>query len=446
MIWGAFKVSAMRQLYPIALTLLVLISLPLSACIDTATGTPNPAPVEETPDEFTDSPSEETPPIEDPADEPPGEEPPAEDTLGEDAERADLRLETAARGFSLPIYVTNAGDGSERLFVVEKIGRIKVVKDGEVLPTPFLDISGLITEGSERGEVGLLGLAFHPDYAENGFFFVNYTDSAGDTRVVRYTVSSSPDVADAGSAQLVLTFGQPASNHNGGHLAFGPDGMLYIATGDGGSTPQAAQQLDTLLGKILRLDVDGGIPYVVPSDNPFIFIDDTDARPEIWALGLRNPWRFSFDAETGDMFIGDVGQNRREEISFQSANSEGGENYGWDITEGGLCYPSGDVAIPENCDVDGLTLPIISYDREAGVSVTGGYVYRGEAIPSLRGDYLYGDFGSGRVWAAQPGESGWTSEEVLQEGQSLASFGEDEQGELYVVNLGAGSILKVVAD
>ena len=259
-------------------------------------------------------------------------------------------LQTVVEGLDFPVWLTSP-PGDPRLFVVEKGGRVVIVENGAVLPTPFLDLRGQVSTGSEQG---LLSLAFHPGYSSNGRFFVNFTDTAGDTRVVEYRVSpGDPGRADPGSARVVLAIEQPFANHNGGLVLFGPDGMLYVGMGDGGSggDPQGnGQNLGALLGKMLRIDVDGAQPYAVPDDNPFV--DTAGARPEVWAYGLRNPWRFSFDRDTGDLYIADVGQNRVEEVNAVSG-AGGGLNYGWNVMEGTRCFEPG-----EGCDQDGLTLPV----------------------------------------------------------------------------------------
>ena len=347
----------------------------------------------------------------------------------------EVRLEPVVTGLNQPLDLVNAGDGTGRLFVVEQAGRVRVLQNGTLTNEPFLDISDK-TEGG--GEQGLLGLAFHPDYVDNGLFYVNYTDLQDNTVVAEYQVSADPARADADSETVLLTIPQPYRNHNGGDLAFGPDGYLYIATGDGGSGGDpldSGQSLDTHLGKLLRIDVNGGdaaggTPYAVPADNPFV--NTAGALPEIWAYGLRNPWRFSFDRDTGDLYIGDVGQNAFEEIDFQNADSAGGENYGWNVMEGFHCYNA------DSCDESGLVLPIAEYPHSEGKSVTGGYVYRGAAIPELVGQYVYGDFGSGRVWRAQQQNGEWTSELLLESGLNIAGFGTDEAGELYVVAINGG--------
>jgi len=339
-----------------------------------------------------------------------------------------IELEPVATNLDQPVAITHADDGSARLFITLKGGRIVIYDGIAILPTPFLDISALVSTVSEQG---LLGVAFHQDYAANGFFYVNYTDTTGATVVARYSVSNDPNLADQSSAQILLTITQPYQNHNGGQLQFGPDGYLYIGMGDGGSGGDPgnnAQDPTTLLGKMIRVDVDGSAPYTVPADNPFL--GDPAAKPEIWAMGLRNPWRFSFDRVTGDMFIADVGQNDREEVNFQPSNSPGGENYGWRRMEGTQCYN------PSTGCYDGtLTLPVLEYSHSAGCSITGGYRYRGFRNPGLEGVYFYGDFCSGRVWGAQDDERGtWTGSELLDTNLQITTFGEDEDGEIYLAH------------
>ncbi len=346
-------------------------------------------------------------------------------SLGEVPEM--LELEEVASGLARPVALTHAGDGSGRRFVVLQEGRIVIHDEDGTGATPFLDISDRV---SCCGERGLLGLAFHPRYRDNGFFFVNYTDPGGDTRVSRFSVGNDPDRADPGSETEVLAFGQPFGNHNGGDLAFGPDGFLYIASGDGGSggDPQNnGQALDTRLGKILRVDVDG-LPFAIPPANPFA--GQGGALEEIWAYGLRNPWRMSFDRQTGDLFIGDVGQGAREEVNFQPAASDGGENYGWRRMEGTACFnPS------SGCNDGSLTLPVLEYGHDQGCSVTAGYRYRGEASSALEGVYFFGDFCSGRIWGATPAADGsWSMVELLDTDLAVSSFGEDEAGEIYVLD------------
>lgn len=345
-----------------------------------------------------------------------------------------LALTEISRGLKQPIFLTHANDGSQRRFVVEKAGTIRTLPANDL----FLDITDRV--GSGGSEQGLLGLAFHPRFADNGYFYVNYTDSVGDTVIARFSALGGAS-GDAASETVILTATQPARNHNGGMLAFGPDGYLYLGLGDGGGSRDRygnAQKLTTLLGKILRIDVDAAAPYAIPADNPFI-TDDT-ARPEIWAYGLRNPWRFSFDRETGDLYIGDVGQNRFEWLLYQPATSPGGENYGWPTLEGQSCLDGDD------CDRSGLTEAIYSYPHAQGCAITGGYVYRGAQFPALQGVYLFGDYCSGRIWTMQRAVDGaWVVNEALDSDASISSFGEDEAGELYVTDYGTGVVYQVVA-
>ena len=347
-----------------------------------------------------------------------------------------VTLELVAEGFSAPVNLTTRPGEASPLFVVEQGGIIRTVREGTVDPTPFLDLTDRVGTGGERG---LFALAFHPDHASNGYVFVHYTDVGGDTRVSRFRVTGDPAVVDPASETILLTVEQPFANHNGGHIAFGPDGHLYVALGDGGSggDPQGnGQDRSTLLGALLRLDVDGDAPYV-PVDNPFV--DDPEARDEIWAFGLRNPWRFSFDRETGDLWIGDVGQNRREEIDWQPAGGPGGENYGWNVMEGTECYDAGE------CDRTGLSLPLHDYatGSDGTCSVTGGFVYRGSAIPDLRGRYLFADFCGGWVRAlARDGDEVADVTTLLTGLARVTSFGEDGEGELYVLEIG-GNVWRV---
>lgn len=359
-----------------------------------------------------------------------------------------LRLEPVADGLAAPVFVGNAGDGSGRLFIIEKHGAIRIWSGGALLPQPFLDISDRV--GSSGTEQGLLGLAFVPDYTRSGWFVVNYTDKNGDTVVARYHTTSDPNVADPKSEFALLKENQPAPNHNGGMLAFGPDGYLYAGLGDGGGagdTYHNGQNMQTLLGKIVRLDVtsDPSGPYRVPTDNPWVDKSylGQPVRAEIWATGLRNPWRFSFDRQTGDLWIGDVGQNTYEEVDLVKAAGKrlaGGENFGWPIMEGMHCYRNG-----TTCSRDGLALPVAEYPHQDGsCSVTGGYVYRGTQFPVLQGLYFYGDYCSGRIWTLRPnGKGGWQGEVALDSGLAISSFGEDEIGELYVADLG-GAVYRLV--
>jgi len=349
------------------------------------------------------------------------------DTTAEPEPAEGLALEMVPSGFEAPVHLA-APAGDPRLFVVEQPGRIRIVRRGRVLPEPFLDVRDQV---SYRGERGLLSVAFHPRYASNGRFYVNYTDPSGDTRVVRYTVSRDPDRADPGSARTLLTVDQPYANHNGGHILFGPDGMLYIGMGDGGSggDPQNhAQNRADLLGDLLRIDVDRGEPYAIPPDNPFI--GRPRMRPEIWAWGLRNPWRLCFDPEGRFVYIADVGQNRREEVSVADAR-RGGLNYGWNVWEGTRCFRrDGD------CDTTGMTMPVVEVEQPRGCSITGGHVYRGRAMPKLVGHYFYSDYCAGWIRSFR-----WNGTAVTEHrewkglaGGSVSSFGEDGAGELYLVS------------
>jgi glucose/arabinose dehydrogenase len=349
-----------------------------------------------------------------------------------------IRLKPLMKGLNAPVALVAPGDGSLRLFVVEQGGIIRIWKEDRLFRKPFLDIRSRVTSG---GEKGLLGLAFHPRFRENGRFFVNYTSRAGGlhTVVSEFRTRRDPNEADRLTERILLTIPQPYGNHNGGQLAFGPEGALYIATGDGGAgnDPHGhAQNPGSLLGKILRIDVDTGgedRPYGIPPDNPFLA--HRDAAPEVWAYGLRNPWRFSFDPVTGRLLAGDVGQNAREEIDIIRR----GRNYGWNVTEGSICTPGVNLA----CDPSRYELPMWDYPRPEGSVVIGGHVYRGSSIPALCGVYLYADFGNGRIFGLRYDGSGVTGHsKLLSTHYSISSFGQDEDYELYVVDLG-GNILKV---
>jgi glucose/arabinose dehydrogenase len=352
-----------------------------------------------------------------------------------------IQLKPILSGLNSPVAITHAGDGTGRLFITLQVGKIFIYDGLQMLPTPFMDIGSLITTGSERG---LLSVAFHPNYSATGFLYINYTDLNGDTAIARYKVSADPNVVDNTSAAILLTILQPSTNHNGGQLQFGPDGYLYIGTGDGGFSGDPAnnaQNINSLLGKILRINVDAGSPYAIPPNNPFV--GNQNAKPEIWALGLRNPWRFSFDRLTGDLLIADVGQDNYEEVDFQQASSGGGENYGWRLMEGTHCFNS-----DPDCNDGSLTLPVIEYDHSLGnCSITGGYRYRGVLFPSFTGIYFYADFCSGTIWGASQNAPGhWTIEEMLNTGLLITTFGEDEDGELYLAHYSAtdGAIYKVI--
>ena len=333
-------------------------------------------------------------------------------------------------GLNRPVGFTNAGDGSGWLFVLEQEGLIRIVQDQELLAEPFLDIRDRV--GSNANEQGLLGLVFHPQYTQNGYLYVNYTDQNGGTVIARFSISADPGLADPESEVRLLQIPQPYGNHNGGALAFGPDGYLYIGTGDGGSggDPQGnGQSLDTLLGKILRIDVDNGDPYTNPVGN---------LKGEIWAYGLRNPWRFSFDRLTGDLYMGDVGQGDWEEIDYWPAGNPGGANFGWNFREGAHPFAG---SPPVGLD---LIDPVVEYDHSLGISVTGGVVYRGAALPGYNGIYLYGDYGSGRVWGLFPDlDGGWKNQILFESGANITSFGEDEDGEVYLVDH-KGFVFKLV--
>jgi glucose/arabinose dehydrogenase len=346
-----------------------------------------------------------------------------------------LRARAVVAGLSNPLFLT-APAGDARLFVVEQPGRIRIVEDGALRPAPFLDIAARVGSGGERG---LLGLAFHPRYAENGLLYVNYTDRAGDTRIERYRVSADRDVADPGSATLILGVAQPFANHNGGMLAFGPDGMLYVALGDGGSGGDPlgnARNLNALLGKLLRLDVDGGTPYGVPPGNPYA--GQAGRRGEIWASGLRNPWRFAFDAGAGRLYVADVGQGRAEEVNVVPL-AAAGVDYGWNVLEGTGCYAAA------SCDRTGLQLPVLEYEHAGGAcSVTGGFVYRGTdaALAELRGSYFYADYCAGWVRSVRVAADGTPTEQrswPLGDLGSVLSFGEDAARRLYVLS-GNGTV------
>jgi glucose/arabinose dehydrogenase len=360
-----------------------------------------------------------------------------------------LGLEPVVDGLDRPVFVTHAGDGS-RLYIVEKGGTIRLLANGQMVPRPFLDIRDrVLSRGSEQG---LLGLAFPPDFGRTGVLFVNYTGLSGDTVVSRFSVTGDVDLADPASEFQVLGIDQPAANHNGGNLVFGPDGYLWIGTGDGGGANDRygnGQAPQTLLGKMLRLDVmsDPRQAYTIPPDNPWVNAEwnGQDVRDEIWAVGLRNPWRYSFDRETGDLWIADVGQNEYEEIDVVRSGAggriEGGLNFGWPIMEGLHCFPDS-----ATCVRDGLVAPVMEYQHgEDGCSVTGGYVYRGAAIPALAGAYVCGDYCSGRIWALTQGAGDvWQVLLLLESGLSISSFGEDESGELYVADLQGGTVHRLV--
>ncbi len=381
---------------------------------------------------------------------------------------ASVSLVLIENGLSSPVHITHAGDGSGRQFVVEQGGRVRILQNGILVNTPFLDIRGRVRAPGDPGaggEEGLLSIAFPPGYGSGkNHFYVYYTNLNSDIRISRFYLTADANIADPDKEDLILIIPHPGeTNHNGGQLFFGPDEYLYIGTGDGGGGDDPddnAENPGVLLGKLLRIDVEpdatspgngpekvflpviagsGSVPYTIPPDNPFLSLPGY--LPEIWALGLRNPWRFSFDRQTGDLYIGDVGQDRQEEIDFQEAGV-GGQNYGWDIMEGELCNEP-----PSNCDMTGLTLPVQVYANPSlGRSVTGGYVYRGPTYPSLQGIYIYADYVSGRIWGLQfnsmTGE--WENQELTDTSRAISSFGEDQAGDLYLTDLNTGEVYKIV--
>ncbi len=362
-----------------------------------------------------------------------------------------IGLELVADGLSSPVHVTHAGDNSGRLFVIEQAGKVRVIKHGVLLASPYLTIT---TQVVCCGEQGLLSIAFDPDFQATRTFYLNYTDLAGNTVIERYTVAdAAADVANVVSHNVVLTIDQPEANHNGGQLQFGPnDNYLYIGMGDGGGGGDQhgplgnGQNPAVLLGKMLRINVRGVPTYTIPATNPFT--QTAGYRPEIWALGVRNPWRFAFDRATGDLFIGDVGQNCWEEIDHQAANSAGGQNYGWRQMEGLRPFNVNNFFDCLQAPVmpAGLTLPVAVYGRDQGSAVVGGYVYRGQQYPQLTGFYFYADEGSGRIWALErTAPNTWASTEKLNSPYNISSFGEDQPGEIYLASYGTGEIYQLVS-
>ncbi len=353
-----------------------------------------------------------------------------------------IGFERVATGFSDPVDIASANDGTNRLFIVEQRGVIRILNsDGTVETTPFLNIDPLVSSGGERG---LLGLAFHPNYSSNGYFYVNYTDNSGDTRVVRYTVSGgNPNIADATSASQILFVDQPFPNHNAGDLEFGPDGYLYIPLGDGGSggdPGNRSQNTTLLIGKLLRIDVDSGSPYAIPADNPFV--GNASVEDEIWGIGLRNPWRFSFDRMTGDIWIGDVGQNAWEEVHYTPASSSGGENYGWRCYEGNATFNTSGCGAASN-----YYFPVFVYPHSGTnhCSVTGGYVYRGTRYECLQGFYVCADYCSNDVFTLARDGATWSNQSHSNStATNISAFGEDENGELYAASLGRDAIYRVI--
>lgn len=352
----------------------------------------------------------------------------------EQAPADSLRLARVVGGLDFPTYLTSPPGDTTRLFVTEKDGQVRIIQGGTLLPNPFLDLRQEVSTGGERG---LLSLAFHPGYAQNGRFFVYLTNPEGAVEVREYRASpSDPQQAEPASGRLLIRIPQPYSNHNGGQALFGPDGKLYLGIGDGGSGGDPhnhGQNRSTLLGSILRLDVDGGSPYAIPGDNPFV--NTQGAQGEVWAYGLRNPWRFAFDRATGDLYVADVGQNRLEEVNVLPFARAGGANYGWRIMEGSSCFRE------STCDRSGLVLPALEYEHPDGCSVTGGYVYRGQRMPWLQGTYFYSDYCGGwiRSFRQDRGQAterrDWTARLGGKLGD-VTSFGEDAAGELYVLSRG----------
>ncbi len=370
--------------------------------------------------------------------------PPTTTTIAPDAPLRGLRLEVVGRLLDQPLLVLSP-PGDDRLFVIEKPGRIKVIEDGVILETPFLDLTDIVN--ADGAELGLLGLAFHPRYEWNGRFFVHYTDLRSDSRLVEYRATNfDPNRADPGSGRELLFLDQPQSFHQGGMLQFGPEGYLYVSLGDGGGIGDQyghGQRPDTLFGTIVRIDVDNGDPYAIPPDNPFV--GTGEGAPEVWSYGLRNPWRVAIDAETGLMYVADVGQFEWEEISVVSLADDAGANFGWSVVEGFVCYEK------EICERDGFVAPIVVYNhrRAGGCAVIGGFVYRGVAIPELNGHYFYGDWCGQFVRSFRYADgaatevSDWTDD--IGKVGPITSFGQDAAGELYVTT-GNGGVYRIVPD
>lgn len=353
----------------------------------------------------------------------------------QDEFKSPYALQEIAEGIKTPTGIAQPPGDSTRLFVTDLHGIIYVIENGVLLDTPFLDVSkDLITAGFGQG---LHNITFHPQYQQNGYFYIAYTQPDRSAALVRYQVSAdNPDLADPTSAKIILVIQHATEFHYGGGLAFGPDGDLYWSMGDGAYKASPAQSVKSDLGKIVRLDVDHGDPYSIPPDNPFLGVDQ--ARPELWAIGLRNPWRFSFDQQTGDLYIADVGEAQNEEIDFQPAGTPGGQNYGWSRYEGDALFKGG--------DKDGLTFPVVEYAHDSGnCSITGGYVYRGSALPDLVGKYLFADYCSGWIWSTyQKTPGSWYTAQLLKTDLLITTFGQDQAGELYVGDSKTGAIYKLV--
>lgn len=391
----------------------LLIPLLLTALACGGNGIPGPTATPLSPTEVVSAPQTESQPQTNPATEAPTA------SISQFPDPNAFAWVPVINGLTRPVDLQSAFDGSGRLFIIEKYGAIRIFKDGQLLEQPFLNIDDRVDDSGN--EMGLLGFAFHPNYEQNGYFYVNYTGDGGNTRISRFQASG--DSADPNSEQVLLVIDQPFENHNGGGVVFGPDGYLYLGLGDGGAAGDPfknGQNTDVLLGKLLRIDVDNGDPYAIPADNPF--------GSEVWAYGLRNPWRFSFDRATGDLWIGDVGQGEWEEVDYLPAGSPGGVNFGWSIMEGSYGY--------DGEPQPGLLLPAAEYSHSnpySGCSVTGGYVYRG-SMPEWNGVYLYGDYCSGTVWGLILSDGQWQSQVMFEPDLRITSFGEDEAGELYLVS------------
>lgn len=358
-----------------------------------------------------------------------------------------IDLELFASGFSSPVDITHAGD--DRLFVVERSGKIKIVQpDGNVLPIPFLDIDSIVKNANNQSEQGLLGLTFHPNYKMNGFLYLHYIDNNNNSNIVRYQVDDiDSNLVNLMSRELILKIDQPFANHNGGCLKFGSDGYLYIGMGDGGSGNDpinSGQSTNTYLGKMLRLDVDNGLPYSIPESNPFV--GNSEVLDEIWAIGLRNPWRFSFDRATGDLWIGDVGQSALEEINFQPVNSVGGENYGWRCYEGTAFTNNSSMNDCQNNFID----PVFEVQHvgfTGPCSITGGYVYRGQKYSNLLGKYICADYCTGDFYIVESNQDDtWVGTEIGAFPHAVSTFGEDVEGELYIASFSSGGIYRIVGE
>lgn len=345
-----------------------------------------------------------------------------------------LTLAPSVKGLTQPTFVAGPPDGSKRLFVLERDGRVRVADaNGQLHATPFLDVSQDTSTGTEEG---MLGLAFDPAFAQNGYVYIDYTAKDASVHIVRYTVTPGrPDQVDPATAQTVMEIPKQSKYHNGGMLAFGPDGYLYVSIGDDEQS-EKAQDLTSIYGKILRIDVDSAQPYAIPPSNPFV--NQAGARAEIWSYGLRNPWRFSFDRSTGDLWIGDVGDAKWEEVDMQPAGSHGGENYGWPILEGDECV------VAEHCHDGGLVAPLVTYGHDMNCAVMGGYVYRGQTAPGLTASYLFGDLCTGGIFTLRGADQGWARLELGFQPIKISSFGEDPSGDMYVVDLQGGVIYRIM--